>query len=208
VVNVKYRKLPKQFWSRPGGQKVLYGYDDVWPGPEPETSPIVDPGTGLPLNDTIVIVEGEMDKLALNQAGLWNVVSVPFGAPSKASAKQPSFEDFDPLRDKNFSYVWDCRELFDKGCRRVVIATDNDGPGYALREELARRLGRWAGGGRHSVAMVEFLTLGRQKGAAGRRGRPLPGPPLLPASRPPPPPHPVRNCQDSLERLREKLGQN
>ncbi len=142
VANVKYRQLPKQFWSRPGGQKMLYGYDDVWPGPSPEAEPILSAETGLPLNDTIVFVEGEMDKLALNQAGLWSVVSVPFGAPSKASAKQPAFEDFDPLRDKNFSYVWDCRELFGAGCRRVVIATDNDGPGYALREELARRLGR------------------------------------------------------------------
>jgi twinkle protein len=138
---MKYRQLPKQFWTRSGGRKVLYGYDDVWPGPDP-ASPLLDPATGLPLNHTIVIVEGEMDKLALNQAGLWNVVSVPFGAPSKAGDKQRNFESYDPLRDRNFSYIWECEDLL-QGCQRVVIATDNDGPGYALQEELARRLGRW-----------------------------------------------------------------
>jgi twinkle protein len=141
LVNMKYRQLPKQFWTRSGGRKVLYGYDDVWPGPDP-ASPLLDPATGLPLNHTIVIVEGEMDKLALNQAGLWNVVSVPFGAPSKAGDKQRNFESYDPLRDRNFSYIWECEDLL-QGCQRVVIATDNDGPGYALQEELARRLGRW-----------------------------------------------------------------
>ena len=47
----------------------------------------------------------------------------------------------DPEDDTKFSYLWACRGVLDMAAR-VVIATDNDGPGNALAEELARRLGR------------------------------------------------------------------
>ena len=45
------------------------------------------------------------------------------------------------LQDKKYSYLWNCRDALDKAIK-VVIATDNDEPGYALGEELSRRLGR------------------------------------------------------------------
>jgi len=66
-----------------------------------------------------------MDKLALEEAGFMNVVSVPDGAPAKVKeAAVPA-----PDADTKYSYT------------RVLMATDNDPPGHALAEELARRLG-------------------------------------------------------------------
>lgn len=48
-----------------GAEKILYGLDDV---------------RGC---EEIIVVEGEMDKLALEEAGFLNVVSVPDGAPAQ-----------------------------------------------------------------------------------------------------------------------------
>lgn len=42
---------------------MLYGYDHI-----------------RPEDEMLIIVEGEMDKLSLNEVGYWNVVSVPDGA--------------------------------------------------------------------------------------------------------------------------------
>lgn len=52
-----------------GAEKVLYGHDDVLNAPE------------------VIIVEGEMDKLSLEEAGFRNVVSVPDGAPARVKAR-------------------------------------------------------------------------------------------------------------------------
>ena len=57
IVNVKYRSLSKRFRQEKQAEKVLYGLDDVANAAE------------------VIIVEGEMDKLALDQAGVRNVVS-------------------------------------------------------------------------------------------------------------------------------------
>ena len=120
VVNIKYRTLNKKFWQVKGAEKVLYGLDDV----------DVDLGE-------IIIVEGEMDKLALEEAGFRNVVSVPDGAPARVKDG-----DLPPVgEDTKFSYLWTCRAWLDPAVK-VIIATDNDAPGEALAEELARRLGR------------------------------------------------------------------
>ena len=79
---------------------------------------------------------GEMDKLALEEAGFSNVVSVPDGAPAKVKeAAVPS-----PDADTKYSYLWNCRAVLDQATR-ILMATDNDPPGHALAEELARRLG-------------------------------------------------------------------
>ena len=66
LVNIKYRGEDKSFWQVKGAEKILFGLDDIVGARE------------------IIIVEGEMDKLALEQAGFKNVVSVPDGAPGKA----------------------------------------------------------------------------------------------------------------------------
>ena len=119
LINVKYRTLDKRFWQAKGAEKILYGLDDVASQAE------------------VIIVEGEMDKLALEQAGFKNVVSVPDGAPARVKDG-----DLPPAsEDTKYSYLWNCRAWLDQAVR-VVIATDNDAPGDALAEELARRLGR------------------------------------------------------------------
>ena len=121
LVNIKYR-LPdeKVFWQVKGAKKVLFGLDDI------------------ANESTIIIVEGECDKLALQQAGYTNCVSVPDGAPSKVSENgvPESAEE-----DKKFSYIWNCRAQLDHASR-ILIGTDADDPGQALGEELARRLGK------------------------------------------------------------------
>ncbi|KVI00684.1 DNA helicase, DnaB-like, C-terminal [Cynara cardunculus var. scolymus] len=100
-------------------EKILYGLDDI----EGESD--------------IIIVEGEMDKLAMEEAGFRNCVSVPDGAPSKVSSKElPSHE-----QDTKYQYLWNCKEYLEKASR-IILATDGDQPGQALAEELARRLGR------------------------------------------------------------------
>ena len=69
-------------------------------------------------------------------AGLENVVSVPSGAPIKVADGKVL-----PSEDKRFSYVWNAREIID-AVPYVVLATDQDTPGQALAEELARRIGK------------------------------------------------------------------
>uniref|UniRef100_A0A061S6G6 Twinkle protein n=1 Tax=Tetraselmis sp. GSL018 TaxID=582737 RepID=A0A061S6G6_9CHLO len=119
IVNIKYRTPDKRFWQVKGAEKVFYGLDDV---------------TG---SDEIIIVEGEIDKLSLYEAGMTNAISVPDGAPPQRNDNSP----LPPEQDKKYSYMWNCRDVLDSAIR-VVLATDNDNPGQALGEELSRRLGR------------------------------------------------------------------
>lgn len=117
VINIKYRSADKQFAQEKDAEKIYFGLDDIKDAPK------------------TVIVEGEMDKLALEVAGYMNVVSVPDGAVK-------AFKDgvIDPAQDTKFSYVWNCwKELEGK---EIILAVDNDGPGDALAEELARRYGK------------------------------------------------------------------
>jgi twinkle protein len=76
-------------------------------------------------SETCYIVEGEIDALSLYEAGNYVVCSVPNGA-SKGN--------------QNLTYLDNCYEYF-KPFKKIILCTDNDGPGIALRNELARRLG-------------------------------------------------------------------
>jgi twinkle protein len=120
VVNVKYRDPDKHFRQEKGAEKVLYGMDNAIGSHD----------------DHLVWVEGEMDVLALNECGIWNVVSVPDGAPKQAKDDVPNPED-----DTKFEYVWNCREFLSKFTRHI-LAFDMDAPGRALEEEISRRLGK------------------------------------------------------------------
>lgn len=75
---------------------------------------------------TAIIVEGEIDALSFYEAGIYDVVSVPNGAS---------------MGNQKLEYLDNCWHLFEDK-ERIIIATDNDQPGIALREELARRLGK------------------------------------------------------------------
>jgi twinkle protein len=64
VVNYKFRALASKTFSQvKGAEKTLYGLDDI---------------AG---SKVAVITEGELDKLALDEAGIRYAVSVPDGAP-------------------------------------------------------------------------------------------------------------------------------
>ena len=73
-----------------------------------------------------VITEGEIDAMSLHQSNVFNAVSVPNGA-SKGSMKLEYF-------DNCFGYF--------TPIEKVILFTDNDEPGIALRDELARRIGK------------------------------------------------------------------
>lgn len=79
---------------------------------------------------------GEIDKLSMEEAGFKNVVSVPEGA-NRTVRPVPK-----PSKDKAFAYVWNCWAATEQAAC-ILLATDDDGPGHALAEELARRLGMY-----------------------------------------------------------------
>ncbi|KAI3697532.1 hypothetical protein L6452_30625 [Arctium lappa] len=81
-------------------------------------------------------VEGEIDKLSMEQAGILNCVSVPDGAPQQVSTSLPAKK-----QDTRYKYLLNCKEYLDKASR-IVLATDGDGPGRALAEELSCCLGK------------------------------------------------------------------
>ena len=119
LVAVKYRAFPeKDFTQESGGAHDFFGLDNI------------------DVAKPIVIVEGEIDALTLYEAGIENVLSVPGGAPVKvADGKVTASED------KKFAFVWNARDVLEK-TPYVILATDQDIPGQALAEELARRIGK------------------------------------------------------------------
>lgn len=119
IVARKFRSPDKQFKQDRDSLRVLFNADAV-------TSP-----------DEVILVEGEMDVLALWEAGFRQVVSLPDGAPAKL------YDEDDPRRqdDKRFDALENCAEIL-ADAKRIIIATDADVPGGYLAEEFARRLGR------------------------------------------------------------------
>ncbi|CAA7014244.1 unnamed protein product [Microthlaspi erraticum] len=119
LVSCKYRFLSKKFYQEKNTRRIFYGLDDIEKASE------------------IIIVEGEIDKLAMEEAGFRNCVSVPDGAPATVSSKETPPEE----KDTKYKFLWNCNDYLKKASR-VIIATDGDGPGQALAEEVARRLGK------------------------------------------------------------------
>ena len=107
LINVKYRDGRKNFKLYKGAEKVFYNINSI---------------VGF---DTCVITEGEMDVLALHEAGITNAISVPNGAT---------------LNSNNLDYLDNCIDYFEDK-EKVILAVDNDEPGQALQQELIRRLG-------------------------------------------------------------------
>lgn len=118
VVNCKYRALAatedgkKVFKQEFDAEKIFYGLNGIQP-------------------DRVIIVEGEIDKLSCDQAGIDSCVSVPDGAPAEGSKSS----------DKKFEYLVNCEKEF-ANIKKIILAVDNDGPGKQLEQELARRFGQ------------------------------------------------------------------
>lgn len=87
-------------------------------------------------HDWLFICEGEMDVLAMIEAGFDQAVSVPNGAVMKVVDG-----DIDRTNDNKFKFIWDAKKQIDKA-KRIVICTDNDSAGQAMGEEIARRIGK------------------------------------------------------------------
>jgi twinkle protein len=112
LLNVKYRDLDKNFRMETGAERVLYGLNDIAP-------------------ERCVIVEGEIDKLSIEVAGITSCVSVPDGAPSENTKNYSS----------KFTFL-DADAPALESVQEWILAVDNDAPGNRLGGELARRLGR------------------------------------------------------------------
>jgi len=107
LINVKYRDGRKNFKLFKGAEKVFYNINSV---------------VGY---EYCVIVEGEMDVLALHEAGITNTISVPNGAT---------------LNNNNLDYLDNCIDYFEDKTK-IILAVDSDEAGQALQSELVRRLG-------------------------------------------------------------------
>jgi twinkle protein len=79
----------------------------------------------------LVICEGEWDALTAVQLG-WRAVSVPNGSPGKSTS--------DPGSAKRYEYMWEARDHLLK-IKRIILATDGDDAGKALRADLIALLG-------------------------------------------------------------------
>lgn len=108
LVNVKYRDGAKHFKLFKDGEMIFYNLDATIN------------------NNVIIIVEGEMDVLAMAQSGYKNVISVPNGCNDKGKI--------------NMDYLDNCIDYFVENCK-FLLALDNDKVGNRLKDELARRLG-------------------------------------------------------------------
>ena len=124
IVNCKYRDIDtKQFYQEKNSIKSLYNIDAVKQNWQENTE--------TPIPNRIIFVEGEIDALTLYQCGFKNVVSLPDGAPKEAKFN---------VQDKRFSAFQESEWIFD--AEEVIIATDNDNAGNALKLELLHRFGR------------------------------------------------------------------
>ncbi len=107
LINIKYRDGRKNFKLFKGAEKVFYNINSI---------------VGY---DWCVITEGEIDVLALHEAGIKNAISVPNGAT---------------LNNNNLDYLDNCIDYFDDK-QKIILAVDADDPGQMLKQELVRRLG-------------------------------------------------------------------
>ena len=107
LINIKYRDGRKNFKLYKGAEKVFYNINSI---------------VGY---DNCVITEGEMDVLALHEAGIKNAISVPNGAT---------------LNSNNLDYLDNCIDYFEDK-EKIILAVDSDEAGQALQSELVRRLG-------------------------------------------------------------------
>ena len=116
LVNYKYRTLDKQFRQEPDARRSLFNFDRALRG------------AYFKEKSRLIFVEGEMDVLACHEAGIFNAVSLPDGAPQQAKMRDD---------DKRFTALADLPD-FDE----VVIAVDMDEAGQALAQELEHRFGK------------------------------------------------------------------
>jgi twinkle protein len=120
-VNTKFRTIAgeKKFSQETGGRKCFWNID-VLGDTTLEAQPLI-------------ITEGEFDAIVAMQCGKQRVISVPDGAPAEAQGAEDT--------GVKYSYVSDARPLL-RDVKEIILATDHDGPGINLLNDLAIRLGK------------------------------------------------------------------
>jgi twinkle protein len=121
VVNHKYRTIAgeKRFYQDAGTTKQFWNLDVL------RDQSLAD----LP----VIITEGEFDALIALQCGFARVMSVPDGAPAEAIGEN--------AESVKYTFVEDAKKML-SDVREIILATDGDGPGINLMNDLALRLGR------------------------------------------------------------------
>ena len=112
---VKWRSIKGKAFTQTGAAKTFYGLENL-PEDMSETP--------------LVICEGEIDALSFASIGI-PAVSVPNGAPAKFVRNDDGVK---------FGYLWESRKLLET-CSKIILATDHDGPGDILKQEIGRRVG-------------------------------------------------------------------
>lgn len=114
-VNAKMRGIAeKHFTQTPGGYHIVYNYDNCIERVEKSKA--------------VIIVEGEIDSLSWESAGIDYSVSLDSGAPNPK----------DKSVDGKFECITNSMELFD-AADTIYIAVDNDTNGKLAEKELIRR---------------------------------------------------------------------
>lgn len=118
IVDHKYRTLTgdRTMWRDKDAPLTLYNINVI-----------NDPALA---GEPLIITEGELDCWAALQAGYPRCVSVPNGAPPPNAREHHN----------QFTYLDNIPGL--SSCKEIILAIDNDGPGVALMNDLAIRLGR------------------------------------------------------------------
>jgi len=106
LVNVKHRARGKKFWMEADCELIFWNLDACTNA------------------EQVAILEGELDVLAAETAGMPYCLSVPNGAGSGS-----------------LEYLASGQDIFDR-CHTVILAVDNDEAGLRLEAELARRIGK------------------------------------------------------------------
>jgi twinkle protein len=113
LMTVKYRP----------SRKVAKTETKTWCQTEKDTFPLLFGMDKIDVTKPLLICEGEIDSLAVIEAGFTNAVSVPFGA-------------------NNYHWIeynWEWLTQFEK----IIIWSDNDDAGERMRKEVVPRLGEY-----------------------------------------------------------------
>lgn len=116
LVFVKY-KIPRKPRVKKDGKKEMKSWREA------DARPILYGMDGCNPKYPLVIIEGEPDKLVLDECGVQNAVSIPSGT-----------EDFTWLDE-----CWEWLEQFDE----IIIWSDNDIAGKGFQQEAIARLDDW-----------------------------------------------------------------
>lgn len=125
LINIKFRDQCKNFKMVSGATLVPFNFDSIKDAKQ------------------AIIVEGEIDAMSYHQVGYKAIISVPNGVTFSQEEKSHYEQtgNVKVLSNANLEYLDPVIKQMDH-IEMFIIATDDDGPGIKLREELARRLGK------------------------------------------------------------------